>query len=79
MPGACGFGKSKPTDSGAAASSVLGNKPFVNGKPTSHEVVLQRRALEKGQHPLVAVLSCSDSRVSPEIVFDLGLGDNLRR
>jgi carbonic anhydrase len=29
----------------------------------------------KGQHPFAIILSCSDSRVPPEIVFDAGLGD----
>ena len=52
-----------------------GNKRFVVGKPKSHDVVSQRRTLEESQHPLVAVLSCSDSRVPPEVVFDQGLGD----
>ena len=35
----------------------------------------QRKTLVKTQHPLVAVLSCSDSRVPPELVFDKGLGE----
>ena len=37
----------------------------------------ERRALTsgQGQHPLAAILTCSDSRVPPEIVFDQGLGD----
>ena len=29
----------------------------------------------KGQRPFVIVLSCSDSRVPPELIFDQGLGD----
>ena len=29
----------------------------------------------KGQHPFVVILSCSDSRVPPELIFDQGLGD----
>jgi len=29
----------------------------------------------KGQHPFVVILSCSDSRVPLEIIFDQGLGD----
>ncbi len=33
------------------------------------------RNLAKGQHPFVAILACSDSRVSPEKLFNLGLGD----
>jgi carbonic anhydrase len=36
---------------------------------------IRRRQLASGQNPFVAVLSCSDSRVPPEIVFDQGLGD----
>lgn len=57
------------------ASLADGNKRFIDGNPTHHDVVSQRRTLEKSQHPLVAVLSCSDSRVPPEVVFDQGLGD----
>jgi carbonic anhydrase len=34
-----------------------------------------RATLSKGQHPFATVLSCVDSRVPPEIVFDQGLGD----
>jgi len=34
-----------------------------------------RTALAAGQHPFAAILSCADSRVPPEIVFDQGLGD----
>jgi len=57
------------------SSLADGNQRFVSGQPTSHDLVSQRHALEKNQHPLVAVLSCSDSRVPPEIVFDQGLGE----
>jgi len=31
--------------------------------------------LAKGQHPFAIVLACADSRLSPEIIFDQGLGD----
>ena len=31
--------------------------------------------LAKGQHPFVIVLGCADSRVSPELLFDQGLGN----
>jgi carbonic anhydrase len=37
--------------------------------------VSYRTSLAKGQHPFAVVLSCADSRVPPEIVFDQGLGD----
>ena len=35
----------------------------------------RRKAMLKGQHPFVVILSCSDSRVPPELIFDQGLGD----
>lgn len=35
----------------------------------------KRSDLTAGQYPFVIVLSCSDSRVPPELVFDQGLGD----
>ncbi len=56
-------------------SLMEGNKRFVAAQAASHDVVSLRRSLAKTQHPLVAVLSCSDSRVPPETVFDQGLGD----
>src|SRR4030095_8508367 len=34
-----------------------------------------RTQLSKIQHPFATIVSCSDSRVPPEIVFDQGLGD----
>ena len=40
-----------------------------------HEAKVYRETLIKGQHPFVAILSCSDSRVPSEIIFDQGLGD----
>ena len=45
------------------SSLVDGNKRFIDGKPASRDLVSQRRTLEQNQHPLVAILSCSDSRV----------------
>jgi carbonic anhydrase len=52
-----------------------GNQRFVSGKTKTVEVVSLRQSLAKGQTPKVVVLACSDSRVSPEIVFDKSLGD----
>ena len=54
---------------------AAGNHRFVLGKTAAHDFPAQRKALTKAQHPRVAVLSCSDSRVPPELVFDAGLGD----
>lgn len=33
------------------------------------------REVAKGQHPFAIILSCSDSRIPPELVFDAGVGD----
>jgi len=54
---------------------AAGNHRFVVGKTASRNLVAQRHALSKSQHPRVTVLSCSDSRVPPELVFDAGLGE----
>ncbi len=40
-----------------------------------HQTKKARESLVKGQHPFVAILTCSDSRVPAEIIFDQGLGD----
>lgn len=53
-----------------------GNERFASGKPTHPDETLERlRELKKGQHPFAVVVSCSDSRVPAELVFDQGLGD----
>ncbi len=52
-----------------------GNRRFMNGKPERRDLVARRKELEKTQSPRVAVLSCADSRVPPEVVFDESLGD----
>jgi carbonic anhydrase len=57
------------------ADLVDGNKRFVSGKTRTYSVVPLRAKLASGQQPNVIVLSCSDSRVAPELVFDQSLGD----
>jgi carbonic anhydrase len=57
------------------ANLMAGNKRFVAGKQRAYAVVSLRRELASGQKPHVIVLSCSDSRVAPELVFDQSLGD----
>ncbi len=53
-----------------------GNQRFVAG--TARFPSMQREILvdlTKGQHPYATILSCSDSRVPPELIFDAGLGE----
>jgi carbonic anhydrase len=66
----------------AAAQQVVlqgladGNARFVEGRQAPHDLGPdRRRELAKGQHPRAVVLSCSDSRVPPEHVFDQQLGE----
>src|SRR4029078_12071238 len=40
-----------------------------------HQTAARQRELTTTQHPHATILSCADSRVAPEIVFDQGLGD----
>lgn len=61
----------------AWAELARGNRRFVAGKvrhPHADRKRLRETA-EEGQHPIAVVLSCSDSRVPPEIFFDQGIGD----
>ncbi|TDV37570.1 carbonic anhydrase [Actinophytocola oryzae] len=55
---------------------LAGNARFVAGEQRHpHESLDWRQSLVAGQHPFAVVLGCADSRVSPELVFDEGLGD----
>lgn len=55
---------------------LQGNRRFAEGKPDHPwQDKETRQTLLDGQNPDAAVLSCSDSRVPPEIIFDQGLGD----
>ncbi|MRX45474.1 carbonic anhydrase [Agromyces sp. Q22] len=53
-----------------------GNARFVAGAPLHPRQDVDRRTeLANHQRPLVAIFGCSDSRLSAEIIFDVGLGD----
>ena len=53
-----------------------GNARFVADKPDGKLQDSKRReSLVGGQAPIVAILSCADSRVVPEFAFDAGLGE----
>lgn len=55
---------------------IEGNKRFVESKLTHlNETPERRTEIAKGQKPFAVIVSCSDSRVPPEIIFDQGLGD----
>lgn len=53
-----------------------GNMNFVNNKLASKNNNSDRReVLVNGQNPIAIILSCADSRVVPELIFDTGLGE----
>lgn len=55
---------------------ITGNRRFADGNLANPRRGNVRRAeLAQGQAPFAAILSCSDSRVALEIIFDQGLGD----
>ena len=53
----------------------LGNKEFLSKLENDKALKDRRDELVKGQHPEVLVITCSDSRVVPEIIFNCSLGD----
>ncbi len=54
----------------------MGNIDFVNKHIRNRDAMAQLvESAEDGQHPLAIILSCIDSRVPVEIIFDKGLGD----
>jgi carbonic anhydrase len=52
-----------------------GNKRFLNNNLTARDLNAQVRKTTNGQFPKAAILSCVDSRVPVEYVFDQGIGD----
>ncbi|WP_315787438.1 carbonic anhydrase [Fischerella sp. JS2] len=53
-----------------------GNERFVNRKRKNpHQSYTRLTEVAKGQKPFASILSCADSRVPSEIIFDQGFGD----
>src|SRR5215469_7421674 len=48
-----------------------GNQKYVNNRAEHPD----QRPSDSAQHPMAVILSCSDSRVPPEIAFDQGVGN----
>lgn len=55
---------------------IEGNQRFQRGEPHLSGVTRETlAALARGQHPFATILGCSDSRVAPETIFHVGLGE----
>lgn len=52
-----------------------GNSRFVEGESRPHNFIEERKAVLEDQKPIATILSCSDSRVSPEYIFNAKIGE----
>ncbi|GAB7046221.1 carbonic anhydrase [Catenuloplanes indicus] len=66
-----------PTTPAAAVRRLLaGNRRFTSGRARHpHQSLDRLHEVAAGQHPFAVLLGCADSRVSPELLFDEGIGD----
>jgi carbonic anhydrase len=53
----------------------VGNARFVAGKSLNHDYLFQKDSTANGQNPHAVILSCIDSRIPVEVIFDQGIGD----
>ncbi|MEU8616018.1 carbonic anhydrase, partial [Actinoplanes sp. NPDC048791] len=64
------------TPAAALARLLAGNRRFVSGHARHpHQTLADLHEVAAGQHPFAITIGCADSRVSPEFLFDQGLGD----
>ena len=60
----------------ALAALKQGNRDFLSGRPIRQDTDGRRRLeIARSQHPIAVLVSCSDSRVPPELLFGRGLGE----
>jgi len=76
LPGVGQRAETAVTADSALAELKAGNEHHARHQyQHPHETLARQRELASGQHPHAQILSCADSRVPPEIIFDQGLGD----
>ena len=63
------------TPKSAKEELVNGNKRFVESQKVDRDLLKQVEQTSTGQFPFATILSCIDSRVSSELIFDQGIGD----
>jgi carbonic anhydrase len=54
---------------------IDGNARFIQGNPLNRDLHAQVKETATGQYPFAAIISCIDSRIPTEVVFDQGIGD----
>lgn len=79
LVGAVAFASGGPGMTADVALKLMmdGNKRYVENQMQAQKLSdpARRQSLTRSQKPYAIVLSCSDSRVPPEIIFDKGLGE----
>jgi len=68
-------GAPHPPPGGLIARLMAGNARYMAGKTIHGDHTARRDEVSGGQRPFAMILSCADSRVPPELIFDEGLGD----
>ncbi len=63
------------TPEGAIDLLKEGNARFRENKKATRDLMAQVAQTTSGQYPFATILSCIDSRVSAELIFDQGVGD----
>lgn len=64
------------TPDAALQKLIKGNQRFVQHRPQyPDQSELRLKEVAQAQHPFATILSCADSRVPPEILFDQGIGN----
>jgi carbonic anhydrase len=63
------------TPAGALNALLIGNRRFASGKTRSLDYNRLGNRIAETQRPIAAIVTCADSRISPTVIFDLGLGN----
>lgn len=67
--------QSQISPTNAVERLLEGNKRFVTKKSADRNLLEQVQDTATGQYPFATVVSCIDSRIPTEIIFDQGIGD----
>ena len=75
-PAAAGHARTAMSANQALATLKQGNANFITDRPMPQPIGHKRRLeIARGQTPFAILVSCSDSRVAPELLFGRGLGE----
>lgn len=67
--------QAKMTPQSSLQELMDGNQRFLAQSPAERSYIEQVTQTAAGQYPFACVLSCIDSRIPTEIIFDQGVGD----